>query len=75
MENIFGDGFLIFGIILFYFSIMILWSKSLSKRISKITRENKNDEENAVVVVVFLQLQVILFLILGGFLFMKHRSE
>jgi|688.fasta_scaffold40257_9 hypothetical protein len=74
MENIFGDGFLIFGIILFYFSIMILWSKSLSKRISKITRENKNDEENAVVVV-FLQLQVILFLILGGFLFMKHRNE
>jgi hypothetical protein len=74
MENIFGDGFLIFGIILFYFSIMILWSKSLSKRISKITRENKNDEENAVIVV-FLQLQVILFLILGGFLFMKHRNE
>jgi hypothetical protein len=74
MENIFGDGFLIFGIILFYFSMMILWSKSLSKRISKITRENKNDEQNAVVVV-FLQLQVILFLILGGFLFMKHRSE
>ena len=73
MENIFGDGFLIFGIILFYFSIMILWSKSLSKRISKITRENKNNEENAGKL--FLQLQVILFLILGGFLFMNHRNE
>ena len=73
MENYFEKGFLIFGILLFYFSIMVLWSKSLSERISKITRENKNDEENAGVF--FLQLQVILFLILGGFLFMKHRNE
>jgi hypothetical protein len=74
MENYFEKGFLILGILLFYFSIMVLWSKTLSKKISKITRENKNNEENSVVVV-FLQLQVILFLILGGFLFMKHRSE
>jgi hypothetical protein len=45
----------------------------LREKISKITRENKNDEENAGKL--FLQLQVILFLILGGFLFMNHRNE
>jgi len=73
MENVFGEGFLTCGILLFYFSMMILWSKSLKEKISKITRENKNDEENARKL--FLQLQVILFLILGGFLFMNHRNE
>jgi Na+/H+ antiporter NhaD/arsenite permease-like protein len=73
MENVFGEGFLTCGIIIFYFSMMILWSKSLREKISKITRENKNDEENAGKL--FLQLQVILFLILGGFLFMNHRNE
>lgn len=73
MENVFGEGFLTCGILLFYFSIMILWSNSLSKRISEITRENKEDEENAGKF--FLQLQVILFVILGGFFFMKHRNE
>lgn len=73
MENIFGEGFLIFGILLFYFSIMVLWSKSLSKKVSKKNTEIKNDEENAGVG--FLQLEVILFLILGGFLFMKYRNE
>jgi Na+/H+ antiporter NhaD/arsenite permease-like protein len=73
MENVFGEGFLTCGILIFYFSMMILWSKSLREKISKITRENKNDEENAGKL--FLQLQVILFLILGGFLFMNHRNE
>jgi hypothetical protein len=77
MENISEKVFLSWGItlgiLLFYFSIMVLWSKSLKEKISKITRENKNDEENARKL--FLQLQVILFLILGGFLFMNHRNE
>lgn len=72
MENYFEKGFLIFGVVLFYFSIMVLWSKNLSKRVSKKNTENKNDEENARVG--FVQLEVILFLILGGFLFMNYRN-
>jgi hypothetical protein len=73
MENVFGGVFLTCGVILFYFSMMILWSKNLSKRVSKRNRENEEDEENAVVG--FLGLEVILFIILGGFLFMNYKNK
>jgi hypothetical protein len=73
MENVFGEGFLTCGILLFYFSMMVLWSKSLSQRVSKRNRENEKDEENAVVG--FLGLEVIIFLVLGGFLFMNYRKK
>ena len=73
MGNVFGEGFLTCGILLFYLSMMILWSKSLSERVSKRNRENEENEENAIFGL--LGLEVMIFLLFGGVFFMNYRNK
>ena len=53
--------------------MMILWSKSLSKRVSKRNRENEENEENAIFGL--LGLEVMIFLLFGGVFFMNYRNK
>jgi hypothetical protein len=73
MKNVFGDGILIFGILLFYFSMMILWSKGLKKRISKKNKENENNPND--VVFSFLHIEVVLFILVGGVFFTAKGND